>query len=29
MAKEKDLVRKFSEHYQKQEIDQLVKLFVK
>ncbi len=27
MANEKDLIRKFSEHYQKQEIDQLVNLF--
>ena len=27
MANEKDLIRKFSEHYQKQEVDQLVNLF--
>ena len=27
MASEKDLIRKFSEHYQKQEVDQLVNLF--
>jgi limonene-1,2-epoxide hydrolase len=27
MANEKDLIRKFSEHYQKQEVEQLVNLF--